>query len=108
VPERLLPVDQHQGSQERDRDREGDHANHSGGIQRGSADERLHQDEADCYQPAVAQVVLPDPLLLQLRVLRDVLRDPFGLVLRLFLEPLGFVFCVLGHGHHRGLGTPEG
>jgi hypothetical protein len=83
----------------------------------GSGDERLHQDDADCYQPAVGQVVLPDPLLLQLRVLRDVLHDPFGFVLLVFLEPLGFafcvlfepfglVFCVLGHGHHRGVGTP--
>ena len=57
--------------------------------------------------------------LLQLRVLRDVLREPFGFVLLVLLEPLGFVFCVLfepfdlvfcvlGHGHHRGVGIPEG
>jgi hypothetical protein len=52
--------------------------------------------------PPVGQVVLPDPLLLQLRFLRDALREPFGLVLRLFFEPLGLVFWVLGHGHHRG------
>jgi hypothetical protein len=87
--------------------------------QGGSGDEWLHQDDADCYQPAVGQVVLPDPLLLQLRVLRDVLREPFGFVYLVFLNPLGFafcvlcepfslVFCILGHGHHRAVGIPEG
>jgi len=45
---------------------------------------------------------------LQLRILRDVLREPSGFVLRLFFEPLGLVFCVLGHGLHRGVGIPEG
>jgi hypothetical protein len=56
---------------------------------------------------------------LQLRVLGDVLREPFGFVYLVFLKPLGFVFCVLfepfslvfcilGHGHHRGVGIPEG
>jgi hypothetical protein len=76
---RFLPVDQHQGGQQRDRDREADRADHSGGVQGGAGDERLHQDDADRDQPAVGQVVLPDPLLLQLRILRDVLREPFGL-----------------------------
>jgi hypothetical protein len=37
-----------------------------------------------------------------------VLREPFGFVLLVFLDPLGLVFCVLGHGHHRGVGIPEG
>jgi hypothetical protein len=42
------------------------------------------------------------------QIIRDVLREPFGFVHLVFLEPLGFVFSVLGHGHHRGVGIPEG
>ena len=68
-------------------------------------EQRLHHDDADPDQPPVDQVILAEPLLSQLGILREALREPFGFL----REPFGFLLrgfperCVvrwvLVHGH---------
>jgi hypothetical protein len=67
--EGLLPVDHHQGGQQRDGHREGDHADRGGQVERSRRQERLHQVHADDDQPAVDQVELPESFLDLLHVL---------------------------------------
>ena len=63
--EGLLVGDEHQAREERNGDGERDDADPRGEVERAHREERLHQDDADADEPAVHQVVLADPLLLE-------------------------------------------
>lgn len=98
-----MPIDEQKGSQEWDGHRPGDNTDHGGAVQGLCDEKRLHHDNANSHKPAVDQVVLPDRLLLQLRVLDelfDLLFRSFGFTLCLLFPRFGFTLGFLIHRHH--------
>jgi hypothetical protein len=66
MAEGFLPVDQHEGSQQRDGDCEHNDADCGGQVERGCCKEGLRHEHAHGDQCAVDDVVLPEPFLLKL------------------------------------------
>jgi hypothetical protein len=69
--EGFLPIDQHQGSQQRDGNRDRDNADHGGQVERRCRQERLHHVHTDEDQPAIDQAELPEPFLFSVWVLPE-------------------------------------
>jgi len=66
MAEGFLPVDQHEGSQQRDGHRERNDADFGSQVERGCCQEWLRHEHAYGDQCAVNDVVLPKPFLFKL------------------------------------------